>query len=183
MRLHLCLADYNQSVLELATAPNLFLAWYTNKRSDSSNEVEITPELLARFKDDLATYNISVSAISGSWGVDFDNLAQTLLEDRARSRLVEEPTRTLILASETIYSLKSIHAFASTALGLLNLSYNSVQNSKVMVAAKKVYFGVGGGVDEFMKALQGTRGKARVVWETEGAGVGRVILDVVRDAI
>ncbi len=54
-----------------------------------------------------------------------------------------------------------------------------------LVAAKLVYFGVGGGVSEFVKAVEGypvpcegkRRGKPEVVWETK-EGVKRCILQV-----
>lgn len=46
------------------------------------------------------------------------------------------------------------------------------------MAAKRFYFGVGGGVDDFIVALPQHGLVARVVWETEGEGVGRVILEV-----
>lgn len=46
------------------------------------------------------------------------------------------------------------------------------------MAAKRFYFGVGGGVDDFVAALPRNGLRGRAVWETEGKGVGRVILEV-----
>lgn len=48
------------------------------------------------------------------------------------------------------------------------------------MAAKKVYFGVGGGVDEFLGVLSGRGGQGRVIWETDGVGSGveRCIVEV-----
>lgn len=57
---------------------------------------------------------------------------------------------------------------------------SSAGTSRALVAAKRVYFGVGGGVDEFLTVLSTTDGVAREVWATEGegAGVGRVVMEV-----
>lgn len=102
-----------------------------------------------------------------------------------------------MLASETIYSPGSIAVFTETLLDLLSLppgskspALGSTANAaaspaaapRALVAAKRVYFGVGGGVDEFLTALSSTDGVAREVWATEGegAGVGRVVIEVRR---
>jgi hypothetical protein len=53
----------------------------------------------------------------------------------------------------------------------------SCSRDHVLVASKKVYFGVGGGVIEFLKELQDKyNSSAEVVWE--GGQVGRVILKI-----
>lgn len=50
--------------------------------------------------------------------------------------------------------------------------------STCLVAAKVLYFGVGGGVSDFMGFVERNGyGKARVVWERK-TGVGRVIMSV-----
>ena len=63
-----------------------------------------------------------------------------------------------------------------------NDAASRAETARALVAAKRVYFGVGGGVDEFLIVLRSTTGVAREVWEThgEGAGVGRVVLEVRR---
>lgn len=103
-----------------------------------------------------------------------------------------------MLASETIYSPTSIGVFTETLLELLSLPPGSnppapgstanpavspAATTRALVAAKRVYFGVGGGVDEFLTVLSSTDGVAREVWATEGegAGVGRVVLEVRRE--
>lgn len=50
---------------------------------------------------------------------------------------------------------------------------------QALVAAKKVYFGVGGGVDEFLKELDERGGKGTLVWETgeKARGVTRCIVE------
>ena len=108
--------------------------------------------------------------------------------------------RVLVLASETIYSPSSMRLFTETVLDLLSpragtgrsqhlavfTSGGAVMTveatARALVAAKRVYFGVGGGVDEFLTVLSRTDGLAKEVWATEGegAGVGRVVLEVRR---
>lgn len=86
--------------------------------------------------------------------------------------------RTLVLASETIYSLATLSSFVDTLLSVLQTSVAGGASPVGLVAAKKVYFGVGSGVDEFVRVLAEHGGKANVVWESKETGVGRVILEV-----
>ena len=74
----------------------------------------------------------------------------------------------LILSSEGIYSPKSLPLFTSVLLACLG--------GNALVASKKVYFGVGGGVTEFLNELAKHNRSAEVVWE--GGQVARVILQV-----
>ena len=46
-----------------------------------------------------------------------------------------------------------------------------------LVAAKVVYFGVGGGIHGFEKAIEGTQGETKTVYEQK-AGVSRRIMQV-----
>ncbi|KAI4133865.1 MAG: hypothetical protein LQ347_002001 [Umbilicaria vellea] len=187
------LADYNAHVLRLATIPNLLLTWasHTGLLEASDGDLDITPELLEDFLQDLQSRNIFFDAISGAWGPEL-------------TRLVKEQNAfcgdgsVLVLASETIYSPTSIGVFTETLLELLSLPPGSnppapgstanpavspAATTRALVAAKRVYFGVGGGVDEFLTVLSSTDGVAREVWATEGegAGVGRVVLEVRRE--
>jgi hypothetical protein len=52
----------------------------------------------------------------------------------------------------------------------------SCRRGYALVASKKVYFGVGGGVIEFLEELDKYNSSAEVVWE--GRQVGRVILKI-----
>ena len=54
--------------------------------------------------------------------------------------------------------------------------------AKALVAAKKVYFGVGGGITGFLTELRKQGGSGEVIWETTGTGAGveRCILEVHR---
>jgi protein-histidine N-methyltransferase len=88
------------------------------------------------------------------------------------------PALTLVLASETIYAPASLRAFASTVLGLLTRC-GADGGVRAFVAAKMVYFGVGGGVEEFLGAVGALGGWGRVAWKSaDGGGVGRCVLEV-----
>lgn len=69
-----------------------------------------------------------------------------------------------MLAAETIYSPGSLALFSATLLALLG----KVERGKALVAAKRVYFGVGGSVDEFKRVVSTGGG---VVFEVENSGV------------
>jgi protein-histidine N-methyltransferase len=176
-------ADYNSDVLRLVTLPNLLLTWH-NARSqttvaanttapDQDEELDITPELVQEFINDLAQRGIFVEFISGAWSTEFVELVFSS-SDSAR--------RTLVLASETIYSPASLMAFSETLLALLRRSNTASVRSRALVAAKKVYFGVGGGVDEFLAVLGNLCVNELDVQQklnVQSEGVGRVVLEVV----
>ena len=177
--LQLTFADYNQSVLELATIPNLLLTWHFARSLVASppvGDLEITPDLLSRFLDDLSSKKIHVSGISGAWNHAFNDLARPF-DQLQRQRATER----IVLASETIYSPVSIRAFSDTLLSVLGQEKASGRTAIAFIAAKRIYFGVGGGVDEFLRILEELGGEARTAWETEDTGVGRVIMEVTKE--
>ncbi|KAL4883650.1 hypothetical protein BJY04DRAFT_216001 [Aspergillus karnatakaensis] len=193
-RTHFTFADYNSAVLRLVTLPNLLLTWNhfttqqdrtasTNAQHDSETEtqpsnlmesedeeLDMTPSLIERFQNDLTNRGITISFISGAWSPSFVELVF--------SSPALTGYKTLILASETIYSPASLVAFSETLLALLQRP--SVE-SRALIAAKKVYFGVGGGIDEFLAVLRGVSAEGLKVEErldVKSAGVGRVILEI-----
>ncbi|KAJ9195467.1 hypothetical protein DTO164E3_6780 [Paecilomyces variotii] len=200
-RVHFTFADYNSAVLRLVTVPNLLLTWKLNsqkeattstgptaeqqaeekKEEEEEEELDIDPSLLDAFRTDLKDRGITIDFISGAWSPEFVELALTAQRDHEG-----RPWRTLILASETIYSPSSLGAFSETLLSLLRRCdaggpTTGSRETRGLVAAKKVYFGVGGGVDEFLAVLNEMAGEAvevqqRVEVKTEG--VGRVVLQV-----
>lgn len=176
-------ADYNSDVLRLVTLPNLLLTWHNSRPQTAvsavltargqDEELDITPELVQEFKDDLTQRGISVDFISGAWSPGFVDLVFSS-GDGAR--------KTLVLASETIYSPASLAAFSETLLALLRRSNTASVKSRALVAAKKVYFGVGGGVDEFLAVLGTVSANELDVQhklDVQSEGVGRVVLEVV----
>ena len=172
----LSVADYNMSVLKNATIPNLLLTWYFIQHKavpEPAGDVELTPNLLSRFVQDLSDKVIDISGISGTWSEAFTDLLVPFRNVQRSSRI-----ETIILASETIYSPKSIHAFTHVLLKALKSAEGILGHGRALVAAKKIYFGVGGGVDEFLRVLSELGGKGTLVWESKDNGVGRVIMDI-----
>ncbi|KAI4089051.1 MAG: hypothetical protein LQ348_005117 [Seirophora lacunosa] len=178
----LVLADYNPSVLHLATIPNLLLTYAMASEliPPASGDLDITPALILSFKQGLAERNIDIRAISGSWGAP---LASLIIPGGPASEDVPLD-RAWILASETIYSPASTMAFTACLVETMQKFEEPGGRARALVAAKKVYFGVGGGIDEFLGVLRKNGGEGSLVWETEGmgSGVGRCILEVTRRA-
>ncbi|KIY03342.1 uncharacterized protein Z520_00033 [Fonsecaea multimorphosa CBS 102226] len=149
---------------------------------------------------DIASKNISFDFISGGWGPEFLDLINRPPSPSARDSQETDqnrrpPTNLLILASETIYSPSSLKSFSETVLSLLlrtsSHSHRSgtgtgkgeaIPEPKAWVAAKRVYFGVGGGVDEFVREMDRLGATSRVVMDIKDAGVGRVVLEVTLSA-
>ncbi|MCJ1280934.1 hypothetical protein MMC26_000252 [Xylographa opegraphella] len=191
-RTHITVADYNAQVLALATIPNLLLTLLSTQTPShpwpTEGDLDVSPAMTSRFATALHDRGIHISAISGAWGPAFASLiSSTAIDRRANddnATTAHRPTVTLILASETIYSPASTRAFTQTVLALLKAnSAGPAQRAVALVAAKRVYFGVGGGVDEFLAVLAEMGGSARCVWDSSEAragrhGVGRCILEV-----
>ncbi|KAL8989568.1 MAG: hypothetical protein Q9169_008334 [Polycauliona sp. 2 TL-2023] len=169
------LADFNASVLKLATIPNLLLNDPLAdgiEANESGGGIAGFDELARDFPDTLRKCSIEIRGISGSWGPEFSAMA--LLESSKPSNHV------LILASETIYSCASTWAFTQTIMDLIRKSEENGAKARALVAAKMVYFGVGGSVDDFLDVLGRFGGEAKVVWTSanSGGGVSRCILDI-----
>jgi len=181
--LYLTLTDYNVSVLRLVTLPNLLLTFASTLpatsapfssdspnpllSSETSGDLIITPALISAFKSALAALPITLTLISGSW-----TPVPRLLELIPST----QEMNTFIVASETIYSPKSMVSFTDAMVGLLG----RVRSGKALVGAKRVYFGVGGSVDGFREEV-GKRGAVAYEVEFEGleeGGVRRCVLEV-----
>ncbi|KAF2197818.1 hypothetical protein GQ43DRAFT_380121 [Delitschia confertaspora ATCC 74209] len=193
--LNITLTDYNASVLRLVTLPNLLLTFAATLPATSApfteespnpladleekaaagddgqeglhGDLEITPDLIKAFKQKLSEVPISLTLVSGSW----------LPVDKLLELVPSTPDmNTFILASETIYSPSSLVSFTEAMVALLK----RVKSGKALVAAKRVYFGVGGSVDEFRIECS-KRGAVAYEAEFEGleeGGVRRSILEV-----
>ena len=170
-RLHLILADYNLRVLEVATIPNIFLTWAMNPESEGCNELEISPSLKTDFLKSLTSRGITISALSGGWSTRFQEVLMSRVD-------LTKKTTVLILASETIYSPDSLQAFAEVVISVLQAAKRKGLPASALVAAKRVYFGVGGGIDDFLAALEGLGGYGQLVWQSDEEGVGRAIIEI-----
>ncbi|KAK3694713.1 hypothetical protein B0T22DRAFT_79346 [Podospora appendiculata] len=182
----LTLADYNPSVLYLVTLPNFLLAWALHQREESpileesfasEEELELTPEVIDAFKDFLSSHQITLSFLSGAWSPEFVELVShsSALASAAGN------VSTLILGAETIYSPFALQSFADTLLSILERERRERSNGSAaaIIAAKRMYFGVGGSLDDFndkMRELGATIENLRD--ETEGVrrGVVRCLL-------
>ena len=174
--IHFLVADFNLSVLENATLPNLLLTWYfvqSVATPEPEGDLDITPGLLSRFVKDLSNKGITISGISGTWNETFTGLLTPLEGPASRDQI-----ETIFLASETIYSPSSIHAFTQVLLKTLEGATKTHGHGRALVAAKKVYFGVGGGIDGFLKVLHELGGKGAIAWESKNEGISRVIVEV-----
>ena len=182
------LADYNPTVLDLVTLPNLILAWALQRRGElpfleealaSGDELDLTPEVLAAFKDFLSSNHITLSFLSGAWSQEFVDLIYT-----SSSVLATGSTgnlKTLILGAETIYSPYALESFAATLLLMLEREKRERPSgyAAAIVAAKKMYFGVGGSLDDFVDKMRGLGAGIETLHEEAGGvrrGVVRCIL-------
>ena len=198
--LTLHLADYNAQVLQLVTLPNLILTWYSSPAASSfrsgteaehlqerqelarrgqdhfdtslqadlgeEGELSITDELLSAFTSSLAERGIQLQFYSGAWS----NFPPSLTGIGMKTDM--------ILTSETIYSLESLPALVE-----LLSKYSKVEGEEeaglVLVAAKVIYFGVGGGVESFKQTLSQLTPSAKVEpLHSVTKGVGRTVLSV-----
>ena len=148
-------------------------------------ELPITPELKTAFLSSLVALNITISFFSGSWNTF--NPAATIGSD----------CYNVILTSETIYQMDSLESLVdlmqAACIGKTEVSLNGPISSppisetsdtfrsscpyQCLVAAKVLYFGVGGGVLEFLKRIERRKGHAMTVQERK-VGVGRKIIRV-----
>ena len=152
-------------------------------------ELPLTPELLSAFTESLKEHKIDLAFVSGTWS-DMETWI----------RNTQHPYN-LILTSETIYrpsSLQSLISLLRSSLALRSgpsleaethplsgeLAHLSLRTSSTsalphfcLVAAKVIYFGVGGGIDAFEKAVEGAGGKVKMVFERK-EGVSRCIMQI-----
>jgi protein-histidine N-methyltransferase len=139
----------------------------------------VTRALLDAFTASLDAHKVRLRFFAGGWA--------SLRELLARPKR-PPPPYDIVLASETIYRTDSLGAF----LGVLRAATSApvavadvvapcdrevVRPPLCLVAAKVLYFGVGGGVQGFVRAVEEEHGTVRTVWEHR-EGVGRVIMHI-----
>lgn len=173
---HIHLQDYNASVLELVTIPNIILTWYlsdaaetfrkSEERADSPLELNISENLKDAFNQSLMTYGLNLRFFSGSWDT-FD------LQKSCGSY-------NLVLTSETIYRMESLPSLTAIMRSACNAEGSQgVDDYLCLVAAKVLYFGVGGGAAEFVHCVRDLDrgGTVETVWE-KTQGVERRVMSV-----
>lgn len=168
--LDLGLADYNPTVLQLVTLPNIILSWAQVTRNsswDAEGELEIDAELIQEFLASLTSLYIQLSFFSGAWSPEF--------VDMVADSMVPGPTYLTVIGAETIYSPAALRSFADTLSSLLNRMPENEKTS--LVAAKKVYFGVGGTMEDFCSAVREKSLDVTQIRE-ESNGVRRSVVEV-----
>ncbi|EJT96468.1 hypothetical protein DACRYDRAFT_112734 [Dacryopinax primogenitus] len=179
------LQDYNLPVLELMTFPNILLTWYLYSPSAAMYRfphppvspgqpisLRLSSDLLSSFRASLTKLKLSLRFWAGDWD---------MLDVGGRVGLV--------LTSETIYRPEAVPSLARCIRRALEQPASSGSRvtksgqetldepSVCLLAAKDVYFGVGGSVAEFEQVAQRLGMVGRRVWEvTEGSG--RCILEM-----
>ncbi|KAK9452241.1 uncharacterized protein V1518DRAFT_410707 [Limtongia smithiae] len=179
------LADYNYSVLRLMTAPNMLLSYYNIVHIDSAESIastdldlEITPELITEFLEFMRRQNIQIKLISGAWSSS--GFSTLLGYDNSDSH--ERLDYSLVLASETIYSDESTNAFTPLLVDSVSHWQRSPDSPspRALVAAKEVYFGVGGTARQFLQLVEELGASASTAKRIKGrkSGVTRVIMEI-----
>jgi hypothetical protein len=164
------LADYNPTVLQLVTLPNLILSWAKIKRNDSweaDGELELDTEVIQDFRVSLQSFGIKLFFFSGAWSPELVNLITTTMGP-SHSHLT-------IIGAETIYSPAALRSFAETLASLLEAMPEGEKTA--LVAAKKVYFGVGGTMEDFCNAMREKSLDVAQIRE-ESDGVRRTVVEV-----
>ena len=164
------LSDYNSTVIQLVTLPNLILSWAQVWKVASweiEGELEIDEALVQEFLAALETRQIKLCFFSGAWGPEFVHLVTQTMG--------LSPAHLMIIGAETIYSPFALRSFAGTLMDLLD-TMPGIKKA-ALVAAKKVYFGVGGSMEDFCDAVRARRGLVEHIRE-ESDGVRRAVVEV-----
>jgi protein-histidine N-methyltransferase len=173
-------ADYNPTVLQLVTLPNFLLAWAFARKDDPAlkdafsmeGELELMDEVKEAFQKTLADADISISWLSGGWCPEFVELLYA-----ADGLDFTAPLDTLILGAETIYSPFALNSFYETVMTIFRREQAERPNceAQALVGAKRLYFGVGGSLDDFVtRAREG--GMAVEQLKEEAVGVRRGVI-------
>lgn len=136
---------------------------------ETEGELEIDSEVVEQFLASLGTYGVSLSFFSGAWSPEF----VVLVDQSTLPRL----SRLTILGAETIYSPAALLSFGETLMSLLDLP--GLEERTAFIAAKKVYFGVGGSMEDFCDLIRGKGGAVNQIRE-ESDGVRRAVVEVTR---
>lgn len=177
-------ADYNPTVLQLVTLPNFILAWALAAREHTpalrnaftmEDELELLPEVVAAFQSYLIANRISLTFLSGAWSPEFIELVYSGIPDDATNS--NAAAATLLLGAETIYSPFALQAFTEATFSILQRegAKQSTSPAVALVAAKKLYFGVGGSLDDFVDQARG-RGGEVISLREEADGVRRGVV-------
>jgi protein-histidine N-methyltransferase len=163
------MADYNRSVVESITLPNLILNTMdvlANEdginnavdEDDTGHEDSIT----AKAVEAMLSHHIVLGA--GDWMDMSEQLLRSSCSDISASSAVkvkhsescalpQDGYFDMILAAETLYTPQAAAETAQLVMRHLHPHRDSV----ALVASKRYYFGVGGGVDDFLAAIDASK--------------------------
>ena len=170
--------------------PNLLLAWALHQRhydqliqdalSSTEGELEITEHVIESFKTFLASAGINVSFVSGGWSAELVELIYGNSVSLSSGTGGGDVTQTLIMGAETIYSPFALSSFTDTLLSILRREREAgpSRQATAIVAAKRLYFGVGGSLDDFVDKMRNLGAGVSMVRE-ETEGVRRGVVDCV----
>ena len=157
-------------------------------------ELPITPALTAAFLESLKAYRIHLKFFKGAWatfdvdraGGSYDLLltSETIYRTASLGSLVDLMKRATATSDRKQGSGDGIEHTASklTLTDADGLKALSGEPHLCLVAAKLVYFGVGGGVNEFAEVVERTSGRVETIWE-RSRGVRRSIMRVVWETL
>ena len=186
------IADYNPTVLQLVTLPNFILTWALHHADTSpakealeaeEGELELTQGVLDGFRHYLSDGALNLEFFSGAWSDDFVRLLHHQPTSMSASATASRPatttiqeSKTVVLGAETIYSPFALQAFTDTLFRILEREREEPDASAVaFVAAKRLYFGVGGSLDDFVeRALERGGSIEKLREETDGVRRGVV---------
>ena len=153
-------------------------------------ELALTPALTAAFLASLRMHRVHLKFFAGGWtsfdvaraGGPYDLLltSETIYRPASLPALVRLLRRAVTAEGgregwEDAAARLAIHdGDEKGAQGLERLAGKS---SLCLVAAKLVYFGVGGGVNEFVRAVEADQGTVETIWGTS-SGVRRSVMMV-----
>lgn len=185
--LDLSLADYNPTVLQLVTLPNVLLSWAQTQDPSfpPEGDLELTPELLQTFSMSLENSGLRLHFFSGGWSQAFVSLVTSPPSQQSPNNLPSgsppaassNPEELLVLAAETIYSPAALNSFTEALLGIFDAESRRGIEGRALVGAKKVYFGVGGSIEDFANLVRRAGKEVDYVREEE-AGVRRAVVEI-----
>ncbi|CAG8611575.1 15808_t:CDS:2, partial [Funneliformis mosseae] len=155
--------DYNEQVIKLVTIPNILLNTLlcpNNEQEFSNGTAEIYVSEDANLLDQLKKSRFFIGDWSGL--TDIMNLES------------EQEKYDLILTSETIYNADSIPKLYDVIKHSLRRPSGIALRKNRLIAAKSIYFGVGGGVFPFRQFVEQDKVfEIKIVYTVEAHDTGR----------
>jgi hypothetical protein len=178
------MVDYNRSVVESITLPNLILNTmdFLSNEEGSKDEEEVDTGhedfITARVVEAMLSRHIVLGA--GDWMDMSDQLLRGSCSAESSptgskatvpetSAWPQDGYFDMILAAETLYTPQAAAETAQLVMRHLHPHRDSV----ALVASKRYYFGVGGGVDDFLAAIDPTKFHVETV-KVVDTGVGNI---------